>query len=96
MAAKQDSRHFGPSAVLQDQAAAQNALSAIPELPHEALPTVASLTRAQPSPLLRWQLLEVLYAYCCTLRTFHGDWHDAPQVDNHITQIGRRSCRLSM
>ena len=53
---------------------------ALPGPPREALPSVASLTKAQPSPLLRWQLLEILYAYCCTLRIFHGDWHDEPQV----------------
>ncbi len=83
----------GDSQALEDQASATAGWSreaapavvkpsdaAVPEPPHEALPGLASLTKAQPSPLLRWQLLEVLYAYCCSLRIFHGDWQQEPQV----------------
>ena len=48
--------------------------SAIPEAPETALPRLAALSRAPPSPLLQWQLLELLYAYCSTMHLFQGDW----------------------
>lgn len=77
-----DSSHGAVRAQLQEAPvrAISAADDAVPEPPREALPSLASLTRTHPSPLLRWQLLEILYAYCCTLRTFHGDWHEEPQV----------------
>lgn len=49
----------------------------IPEPLTEPLPALRSLTAAQPSPTLGWQLLDILYAYCCTMRVYHGD----PRVD---------------
>lgn len=49
------------------------ASSALPPPPFEPLPQLSSLTKAQPSPLLRWQLLELLYAYALAMRTYNGD-----------------------
>ena len=76
------------SAQLQESPAAviSAADAAVPEPPRESLPSLSMLTKAQPSPLLRWQLLEIVYAYCCTLRVFHGDWQDE-------SEVGR--CRLA-
>ena len=48
--------------------------SAIPAPPEAALPRLAALSRAAPSPLLQWQLVEMLYAYCATVRLYQGDW----------------------
>ena len=48
--------------------------SAIPEAPETTLPRLAALSRAPPSLLLQWQLLEILYAYCSTMHLFQGDW----------------------
>ena len=47
---------------------------AIPGAPETALPRLAALSRAPPSSLLQWQLLEILYAYCSTMHLFQGDW----------------------
>lgn len=50
-----------------------------PATPGE-LPKLASLTKAAPSPLLRWQLLDVLYAYCLIMRLYNGEPMADPQV----------------
>ena len=52
----------------------------MPEPPGEPLPKLAALSRLPPSPLLQWQALQLLYAYCLTLRTYHGDWRADPLV----------------
>ena len=57
-----------------DQGDCATGASAIPEAPKAALPRLAALSRAPPSPLLQWQLLEILYAYCSTMHLFQGDW----------------------
>lgn len=44
-----------------------------PPPPPEPLPQLRSLARA-PSPLLRWQLPQLLFAYCGVLRLFNGDY----------------------
>ncbi|PNH05893.1 hypothetical protein TSOC_007803 [Tetrabaena socialis] len=48
----------------------------LPAPPEEALPPLASLTRAAPSPLLPHHLLEVLYGYCYVVRQYGsgGGW----------------------
>lgn len=48
--------------------------SALPPPPSRPLPPLSALTRAAPSPLLRHQLLDLLYAYCLTLRRYNGDY----------------------
>lgn len=45
----------------------------LPPGPSQPLQPLSALTKAQPSPLLRWQLLELLYAYCFVLRQYNGD-----------------------
>ena len=47
-----------------------------PPPPLAARPAAGPPPAGAPSPLLRWQLLEVLYAYCLALRLYLGDWRD--------------------
>lgn len=53
---------------------------AIPAPPSAPLPPLAALSKAQPSPLLRWQLVDILFSYCLTLRLYNGEWASDPQV----------------
>eukprot|EP00884_Botryococcus_braunii_P001138 jgi/Botrbrau1/11024/Bobra.101_1s0022.1 len=39
----------------------------------QRLPKLESLTKACPSPLLHWQLVDLLYAYCLVMRLYNGD-----------------------
>ncbi len=55
-------------------AAATAAAVLLPAAPEAPLPPLSSLTKAAPSPLLAWHLLEVLFAYCYTVRRFRGSW----------------------
>ena len=48
--------------------------SVIPDPPESALPRLGALSKAAPSPLLQWQLLEILYAYCTAMHLYQGDW----------------------
>ncbi|KAK9806763.1 hypothetical protein WJX72_001783 [[Myrmecia] bisecta] len=50
----------------------------IPPAPHDPLPSLKTLTRAAPSPMLQPQLLELLFAYCLTLRLYNGDFTADP------------------
>ena len=50
-----------------------------PPPPAEPLPQLSALARA-PSPLLRWQLPQLLFAYCNALRLFNGDYRADPLV----------------
>ncbi|XP_020109951.1 zinc finger HIT domain-containing protein 2 [Ananas comosus] len=50
----------------------------VPPGPESPLPPLRQLTRAEPSPLLAVHLVDVLYAYCFTLRLYNGDWHSDP------------------
>ncbi len=55
--------------------------SVLPPPPSRPLPPLAALTQAPPSPLLRHQLLDLLYAYCLTLRRYNGDYRwEAPDA----------------
>ncbi|GAX83028.1 hypothetical protein CEUSTIGMA_g10455.t1 [Chlamydomonas eustigma] len=47
--------------------------SPLPPLPTHPLPALAALTRASPSSLLRWHVLEVMYTYCLTMAMFNGE-----------------------
>ena len=53
-------------------------LSPLPPLKVAPIPSLTSLTTARASPLLRWQLLELLYAYCFIMRLYNGDPSPAP------------------
>mgnify|MGYP001810764165 CR=1 FL=1 len=55
-----------------EQQRRQQALLPVP--PSRPLTPLATLTRAAPSPVLRGQLLDLLYSYCLTLRRYNGDW----------------------
>ncbi|GIL52265.1 hypothetical protein Vafri_8173, partial [Volvox africanus] len=50
----------------------------LPPPPVEHLPPLSSLTRAAPSPLLTWHLVELLYSYCHVMRRFNGEWVQDP------------------
>lgn len=53
-------------------------LSEIPNGPEKPLPPLSQLSRIEPSPLLPVHLVDVLYAYCFTLRLYNGDWKFDP------------------
>lgn len=65
------------------QVEGQARASVMPPPPSRPLPPLAALTRAAPSPLLGYQLLDLLYAYCLTLRRYNGDyqWEAADAAD---------------
>lgn len=48
--------------------------SALPDPPESALPRLGVLSSAAPSPLLQWQLAEILYAYCTAMHLYQGEW----------------------
>lgn len=52
----------------------------LPAAPQDPLPLLASLTKAVPSPLLQWQLLDILYTYCFVMRLYNGEPQSDPQV----------------
>lgn len=64
--------HEFPEPAEDDQA---GAAAPPPAPPAEALPRLAALTPRAPSPLLRWQLPQLLFAYCAVMRLYNGDYH---------------------
>ncbi|KAL9233780.1 hypothetical protein vseg_008732 [Gypsophila vaccaria] len=46
----------------------------VPPGPETPLPPLKKLTSAEPSPLLAFHMVDILYSYCFTLRLFNGDW----------------------
>ncbi|KAL9259798.1 Zinc finger HIT domain-containing protein [Drosera capensis] len=46
----------------------------IPAGPETPLLPVSNLTTAEPSPLIAFHLIDILYSYCFTLRLHNGDW----------------------
>ncbi|CAL8462874.1 g2408 [Coccomyxa elongata] len=63
----------------EESAGPLNDIGAIPPPPSTPLPLMATLSKAQPSPLLRWQLVQILYSYCLTMHMYNGDWTSHPQ-----------------
>ena len=58
-----------------------------PPLP-ASLPPLSTLSKQAPSPLLFFNLIEVLYAYALAMRLFNGEWQPEPaEVANHLTQL---------
>lgn len=53
---------------------------ALPAAPEHALPPLASLTKSTPSPLLQWQLLDIMYSYALVMRLYNGDYSSDAQV----------------
>lgn len=78
----------------EESAGPLNEVGAIPPPPSTPLPLMATLSKAQPSPLLRWQLVEILYSYCLTMHMFNGDWTSHPQVSSphNVTLLAMGSC----
>lgn len=56
----------------------EETLADIPPPPSQPLAPVSQLLKGEPSPLLAYHLVEVLYSYCFTLRLFNGDWQCEP------------------
>lgn len=52
----------------------ENLDSEIPPGPEKSLPLLKKLTSAEPSPLLAFHLVDILFSYCFTLRLYNGDW----------------------
>ena len=52
----------------------KSSLQRLPPAPEEALPVLTSLTKAAPSPLLQWQLLDILYSYAFVMRVYNGEY----------------------
>lgn len=50
----------------------------IPPGPEAPLPSIRKLSSAEPSPLLAIHLVDIVYAYCFTLRLYNGDWGSDP------------------
>ncbi|KAA6430017.1 MAG: hypothetical protein FRX49_00448 [Trebouxia sp. A1-2] len=63
----------------QENGGAATAVSGLPAAPSQPLPLLASLTNVLPSPLLQWQLLDILYTYCFVMRLYNGDYSSDPQ-----------------
>lgn len=59
---------------------ASEPLGGLPAAPQTPLPLLACLTKAVPSPLLQWQLLDILYTYCFMMRLYNGEPQSDPQV----------------
>lgn len=55
-------------------------MSRLPALPKNPLPRLSTLTKAIPSPLLQWQLVDLLYTYCLLARLFNGEHVQEHQV----------------
>ena len=58
---------------MPEQAAEGVSTPPIPPLSQAPLPPLSTLTAAQPSPLLPWQLLDLLYCYALAARLYNGD-----------------------
>lgn len=56
------------------QNATEGPLSEIPPGPETPLTPISKLIHSEPSPLLTFHLIDILYAYCFTLRLYNGDW----------------------
>ncbi|KAL0030868.1 hypothetical protein WJX77_010687 [Trebouxia sp. C0004] len=63
----------------QENGGAGTAVSGLPAAPNQPLPLLASLTKVPPSPLLQWQLLDIIYTYCFVMRLYNGDYSSDPQ-----------------
>ncbi|GAA0157200.1 hypothetical protein LIER_14519 [Lithospermum erythrorhizon] len=53
-------------------------LDNIPRGPEAPLPSIKKLSSSEPSPLLAIHLVDIVYAYCFTLRLYNGDWESDP------------------
>lgn len=62
-------------------------LRVLPEPSQQPLQPVASLTKVAPSPLIGWQLAEVLYAYCFVQRRFNGEAGDPGGVQEAVALV---------
>jgi hypothetical protein len=61
-------------------------LSSRPPAPPDApIPALESISKAPPSPLLHYVLLQTLFAYCCIMRVHNGDPH--ADIQSYIASL---------
>lgn len=46
---------------------------ALPARPSSPLPPLATITKASPAPELKYQLVELIFAYCYVMRMYNGE-----------------------
>lgn len=89
----------------------ENTLEPAPSPPLlNPIPSLASLTKIKPSPLLANNVIEVLYAYAYVKRLFNGDWDEENCLDavdlvvatskvlreNHVYKELQEACRTPL
>lgn len=62
-------------------------LSEIPPGPETPLLPISRMVRGEPSPLLTVHLVDIIYAYCFTLRLYNGDWQ-SNAIDAAMVVLG--------
>ncbi|KAL7096166.1 hypothetical protein ACP275_10G066300 [Erythranthe tilingii] len=61
-------------------------LHEVPAGPTTPLRPVNKLVSSDPSPLLAFHLVDIIYSYCFTLRLYNGDWKTDP-IESSITVL---------
>lgn len=62
---------------LESTGTPSEAMSSLPKAPESPLPALSSLTSKQPSPLLMYHLVDLLFWYALILRALNGDCESA-------------------
>jgi hypothetical protein len=83
----------GPVARADDAQPPAQQQQQLPAASADPLVPVSSLTKATPSPLLRWQLLQVLYGYCWVMRRYNGE-PGLPEVATEAVHLLLAVCPL--
>lgn len=73
-------RQVPTQACAPEQAPAMHDESPHPWVTEAPLPPLRTLTAAEPSGKLRWQLLDLLYCYALTARLYNGDHQAIAEV----------------
>lgn len=63
---------------LDDEEEGSSSITEIPHGPETPLLPISKLSKTEPSPLLDFHLVDILYSYCFTLRLYNGDWQSDP------------------
>ena len=98
-------RHLTPFS-MPEQEPRDGEASVMPQMHQAPLPALQTLTAAQPSPKLRWQLLDLLFCYALAARLYNGDHQAMAEVtcpmpgsalcDCHMDNTGCSGIRLSL
>ena len=68
----------------------------LPNPPAAPLPLLRKLTAAVPSPLLVWQLLQLIYGYCWVMRLYNGESDGDETADAVLQAAPPLRCRLAL